>query len=71
MVPLSSLIVCPRCFLLAFGFCEYSDPEATLRALRLLHNFKLGDKTLVVRITLYDRAFLTGLFVGQSGLQNT
>ena len=37
----------------AFGFCEYADPEATLRALRLLHSFKLGDKTLVVRIILW------------------
>ena len=43
--------------LVAFGFCEYSDPEATLRALRLLHNFKLGDKTLVVRIIGCDRFF--------------
>ncbi|XP_065920862.1 RNA-binding protein 25-like isoform X2 [Dysidea avara] len=34
----------------AFGFCEYSDPEATLRALRLLHNFRLGDKSLVVKV---------------------
>lgn len=34
--------------LLAFGFCEYGDPESTLRALRLLHDFKLGEKNLVV-----------------------
>ena len=33
---------------LAFGFCEYGDPESTLRALRLLHDFKLGEKSLVV-----------------------
>ena len=32
----------------AFGFCEYGDPEATLRALRLLHGLKLGTKSLVV-----------------------
>lgn len=31
-----------------FGFCEYADPESTLRALRLLHNLKLGEKSLVV-----------------------
>lgn len=35
-------------FNVAFGFCEYSDPECTLRAMRLLNNFKLGDKKLVV-----------------------
>ena len=32
----------------AFGFCEYADPECTLRAMRLLNGFKLGDKNLVV-----------------------
>ena len=32
----------------AFGFCEYSDPEASLRAIRLLHDLELGDKKLVV-----------------------
>ena len=32
----------------AFGFCEYAEPDSTLRALRLLHDRKLGDKPLVV-----------------------
>ena len=40
----------PLLSLAAFGFCEYADPESTLRALRLLHDFKLSDKNLVVRI---------------------
>ena len=31
-----------------FGFCEYADPESTLRALRLLDKLKLGEKALVV-----------------------
>ena len=32
----------------AFGFCDYADPEAGLRAIRLLHDLHLGDKSLVV-----------------------
>lgn len=35
-------------FFSAFGFCDYGDPEASLRAIRLLHNKELGDKALVV-----------------------
>lgn len=33
----------------AFGFCEYDHPDSTLRAVRLLHEWKLGDKCLTVR----------------------
>ena len=40
-------------FLTAFGFCDYGDPEAGLRAIRLLHGKELGDKALVVSIILY------------------
>ena len=35
-------------FYLAFGFCEYVDPETGLRAIRLLHDLSFGDKNLVV-----------------------
>ena len=35
-------------YIVAFGFCDYGDPEASLRAIRLLHNKALGDKALVV-----------------------
>jgi len=35
-------------FFSAFGFCDYGDPEASLRAIRLLHSKELGDKALVV-----------------------
>ena len=31
-----------------FGFCEYSDPEAALRAMRLLSGFHVADKKLLV-----------------------
>lgn len=41
-----------------FGFCEYADPESTLRALRLLHDFKLGDKNLVVKVDSKTRTDL-------------
>ncbi|CDW57155.1 RRM 1 and PWI domain containing protein [Trichuris trichiura] len=33
----------------AFGFCEYDHPDSTLRALRLLHDWPLGDKKLVLK----------------------
>ncbi|XP_011410501.2 PREDICTED: RNA-binding protein 25-like [Amphimedon queenslandica] len=39
----------------AFGFCEYSDPECTLRALRLLNGFELGDKKLVIKVDSNNR----------------
>ncbi|CAI2354899.1 unnamed protein product [Caenorhabditis sp. 36 PRJEB53466] len=32
-----------------FGFCNFSDLEGTLRALRILHDFHLGDKKLTVK----------------------
>lgn len=35
----------------AFGFCEYANPESTLRALRLLHGLRLGSKTLTVSVS--------------------
>uniref|UniRef100_A0A3Q3AXQ5 RNA binding motif protein 25 n=1 Tax=Kryptolebias marmoratus TaxID=37003 RepID=A0A3Q3AXQ5_KRYMA len=34
----------------AFGFCEYKEPESTLRALRLLHELLLGDRKLLVKV---------------------
>ncbi|EDO25939.1 predicted protein, partial [Nematostella vectensis] len=53
----------------AFGFCEYSDPEASLRAIRLLHNLQVGDKSLVLSISL-DLQYYTNrpcLFLRQIG----
>lgn len=34
----------------AFGFCEFDHPEATLRAIRILHDWQLGEKKLVVKV---------------------
>jgi len=33
-----------------FGFCEYSDAESAMRAIRLLHEFEIADKKLVVKV---------------------
>ena len=42
----------------AFGFCEYREPESTLRALRLLHELLLGDKKLLVKVDAKTKAQL-------------
>lgn len=34
----------------AFGFCEYGDPESALRAMRILHEWEIADKKLVVKV---------------------
>lgn len=39
-------------FCAAFGFCEYEDPEATLRCIRLLNEWLIADKKLVVSFVL-------------------
>ncbi|CAJ0946564.1 unnamed protein product, partial [Mesorhabditis belari] len=33
----------------AFGFCDFDEPDGTLRALRVLHDFQIGDKKLNLR----------------------
>jgi len=34
----------------AFGFCEYRDCESALRAINILHDYKLGEKKLLVKV---------------------
>ncbi|KAI0986134.1 hypothetical protein GJ496_005748 [Pomphorhynchus laevis] len=34
----------------AFGFCEYDKPESTLRCLRLLDSFAIGEQRLLVKV---------------------
>ena len=34
----------------AFGFCEYGSPEHAIRAIRILHDYCVGDKNLVVKV---------------------
>ena len=40
------------CLCVAFGFCEFGSPDSTLRALRLLDGFRLGNKNLVVHMCM-------------------
>ncbi|CAB1343124.1 unnamed protein product [Coregonus sp. 'balchen'] len=42
----------------AFGFCEYKEPESTLRALRLLHELPIGAKKLLVKVDAKTKAQL-------------
>lgn len=42
----------------AFGFCEYSNPESALRAIRLLHDLEIGDKKLVVKVDAKTKVIL-------------
>jgi len=44
----------------AFGFCEYSNPDAGLRSIRLLHNWTIADKTLVVKVDAKTQKVLDG-----------
>lgn len=45
-------------FSTAFGFCEYKEPESTLRALRLLHELQIGEKKLLVKVDAKTKAQL-------------
>lgn len=45
-------------FCAAFGFCEYKEPESTLRALRLLHDMQIGEKKLLVKVDAKTKAQL-------------
>ena len=49
----SKLVLIVFLHIVAFGFCDYGDPEASLRAIRLLHTKVLGDKALVVSKLLF------------------
>jgi RNA-binding protein 25 len=49
----------------AFGFCEYKEPEATLRALRLLHCLRLAEKTVTVKVDTKTRKQLDEYLVAK------
>merc|ERR1719347_2101639 len=42
----------------AFGFCEYSNPDAGLRAIRLLNSYTIADKALVVKVDAKTKKLL-------------
>ncbi|MCP9264697.1 DNA primase large subunit [Dirofilaria immitis] len=39
----------------AFGFCEFESPFGTMRALRILHDYPLAEKKLVVKKTRREK----------------
>lgn len=51
----------------AFGFCEFEDPEATMRCIRLLHDWEIGDKKLVVRVDAKTKQLLDNYKKMKSG----
>ncbi|XP_074646948.1 RNA-binding protein 25-like isoform X2 [Tubulanus polymorphus] len=42
----------------AFGFCEYDDPESTWRCIRLLNEWQICEKKLVVKVDAKTKALL-------------
>merc|ERR1719347_2452781 len=42
----------------AFGFCEYNNPDAGLRAIRLLNSYTIADKALVVKVDAKTKKLL-------------
>lgn len=40
----------PNGRLQAFGFCDYANAESALRAIRLLHDYEIAEKKLVVKV---------------------
>ncbi|CAH8525721.1 unnamed protein product [Dicrocoelium dendriticum] len=43
----------------AFGFCEFEDPESTMRCVRLLNGFAVGEKKLLVKVDPKTEDLLT------------
>jgi len=42
----------------AFGFCEFEVPEATLRCIRLLNDWMIADRSLVVKVDCKTKVLL-------------
>ncbi|KAK2707802.1 RNA-binding protein 25-like isoform X2 [Artemia franciscana] len=42
----------------AFGFCEFASPESALRAIRVLHDWQIMDKKLVVKVDAKTKTLL-------------
>merc|ERR1712045_813906 len=42
----------------AFGFCEFGSPDAALRAIRILHDWEIADKKLVVKVDAKTKGVL-------------
>ncbi|GMR58776.1 hypothetical protein PMAYCL1PPCAC_28971 [Pristionchus mayeri] len=50
-----------------FGFCDFEEPEDTLRSLRVLNNFQLGDKKLIVKVEQKHREQLKAFAEKEAG----
>jgi RNA-binding protein 25 len=50
----------------AFGFCEYSNPDAGQRSIRLLNGHKVADKALVVKVDAKTKKILDEYIIERS-----
>merc|ERR1719220_2213689 len=50
----------------AFGFCEYSNPDAGQRSIRLMNGKKIGDKALVVKVDAKTKKILDEYIIERS-----
>ncbi|KAK6997939.1 RNA-binding protein 25 [Biomphalaria glabrata] len=55
----------------AFGFCEYEDPEATLRCIRLLNEWQIADKKLMVKVDTKTKTLLDDYRKKKVGSEST
>ncbi len=55
----------------AFGFCEYENPEGTLRCIRLLNGWQIQDKKLVVSDLFISNFFFFWIIKHQTFTPNT
>ncbi|CAD5121807.1 DgyrCDS10279 [Dimorphilus gyrociliatus] len=51
----------------AFGFCEFEKPESTLRCMRLLNKWQIGDKQLVVKVDTKTKELLDKYTISKPG----
>lgn len=45
-------------YYLGFGFCEFGNPDAALRAIRLLHDLDICGKKLVLKVDAKTKTVL-------------
>ena len=50
-----------------FGFCTYQDPEAAIRAIKMLHNLEVGGKALTVKVDENTKEYLENYKKDKSG----
>ena len=55
----------------AFGFCEFVEPQYTLRCIRLLNGYEIADKKLLVKVDQKTRELLADYLKKNRPNQNT